>query len=135
MRPHGKYASVDPNNPEAFGQCGRCSFWYNLRALSWQLEWAGQRIYSKQILVCERCYDRPDEQLRTIILPPDPPPLPNARVPDFAYEQQTVLIAQFHNTGQQPAPNSQPPWGSGPGLILCDQSGEVPLLAQYLTSS
>lgn len=128
MRPHGKYAQVDASNPSAFGQCERCSFWYNLRALSWQLEWAGQRIYSKQILVCDRCYDKPDEQLRTIILPPDPPPLPNSRVPDFAYEQQTVMILQFGSM-------KQPPWGAGPAMIMCDQTGELPLLLQYNTSS
>jgi hypothetical protein len=127
VRPHGKYAKVDPNNPEAFAQCDRCGFWRNRTDLVWQVDWAGTHLYNKQILVCtDRCFDKPQEQLRTIILPPDPPPVVNARVPDFAYEEQIVLIAQ------QGSPTPEPPWAAGPQLILCDQSGTVPLLAQYL---
>lgn len=128
MRPHGKYASVNPQDPVAFSQCDRCSFWYNRTELSWQSQWAGQQLFNIQILVCDRCLDVPNEQLRTIILPPDPPPVLNARVPDFAYEEQTVMIAQYG--GQK-----LPPWGAGPQLILCDQSGTVPLVLQYTTSS
>lgn len=49
-------------------------------------------------MVCsDRCFATPNEQLRTIILPPDPPPILNARVPDYAYEEagpvQSTLIA------------------------------------------
>ena len=49
-------------------------------------------------MVCrDRCFDIPNEQLRTIILPPDPPPILNARVPNFAYAEdgppQTQLSA------------------------------------------
>lgn len=88
MRPHGKYAVVDPNNPEAFAQCDRCGFWRNRGALVWQTQWAGQHIYNIQVLVCkERCFDTPNEQLRTIVLPPDPPPIINARPPNFTYEE------------------------------------------------
>lgn len=98
MRPHGKYAVVNPNNPEAFAQCDRCGFWYNRSALVWQTQWAGQHIYSTGALVCEdRCFDTPNEQLRTIILPPDPPPIINARPPNLVYEEdgptQTTLSA------------------------------------------
>lgn len=88
MRPHGKYAVVNPNNPEAFAQCDRCGFWYNRSALSFQTAWAGQHIYSVQVLVCSRCFDTPNEQLRTIILPPDPPPIVNARPPNLTYEEE-----------------------------------------------
>lgn len=126
MRPHGKYARVDPRNPEAFAQCDRCGFWRNRTDLVWQTEWAGTHIYNIRILVCsDRCFDTPQEQFRTIILPPDPPSVINARVPDFAYEEQLVLIAQV--PGVKP-----PPWGEGPQLLLSDQSGTIPLLAQYL---
>lgn len=97
MRPHGKYARVDATNPEAFAQCDRCGFWYNRTALRWQAAWAGQHIYNIQVLVCGRCLDIPNEQLRTIVLPPDPPPIINARPPDFTYEEdgpiQTTLTA------------------------------------------
>ena len=123
-----KYARVDPTNPEAFAQCDRCSFWCNRSKLVWQYEWAGMALYSKGILVCDRCYDTPDEQLRTVILPPDPPPIVNARVPDFDYEEQTPIIYQF--AGQK-----LPPWGAGPQQLMCNQTGTQVLILQYLTSS
>lgn len=96
MRPHGKYAAVDATRPEAFAQCDRCGFWYNRSRLAWQNYWAGTHLYNTGYLVCDdRCLDIPNEQLRTIILPPDPPPVINSRVPDFTYEEdgpvQTTL--------------------------------------------
>lgn len=97
MRPHGKNARVDAQNPSAFAECDRCGFWWNAPRLAWQKEWAGTHIYSLGLLVCPRCDDVPNEQLRTIILPPDPPPVRNARVPDFNYEEagpvQTTLAS------------------------------------------
>lgn len=96
MRPHGKFAVVNPNNPVAFAQCDRCGKWRNQPDLVFQLEWAGQHLYDVQILVCkDTCYDKPNEQLRTIVLPPDPPPVVDARPPNFNYEEagpvQTTL--------------------------------------------
>lgn len=98
MRPHGKYAVVNPNDPEAFAQCERCGFWYNRSKLAFQTQWAGQHLYQTGTLVCiTRCFDVPQEQLRTITLPPDPPPVVNARPPNFTYEEngpvQSTLTA------------------------------------------
>lgn len=129
MRPHGKYAKVNPDNPENFAQCDRCGFWRNGSDLVWQVEWAGTHIYNKRILVCrERCFDTPQEQLRTIILPPDPPPVLNARVPDFLYEEQTARIIQFGGV-------REPPWSAGPQMIRSLQDGEQVRVIQYNTSS
>ena len=136
--PLPKYARVSTQNPEAWAVCDRCGFWYNRSDLVWQTGWAGQHLYSLGILVCttgNRCFDIPNEQLRTIILPPDPPPIINARVPNYAYEEQLPLIAQQGGTSKVTYPNDQPPWGAGPQLLLCDQSGEVALLAQYTQDS
>lgn len=94
-RAQSKYVKVDPTNPEGAGECDLCGRWYQLRTLRPQHEWAGTHLYTFQSLRCDQCYDVPQEQLRTIILPPDPPPLLNARVPNFAYEEQTVRIVQF----------------------------------------
>lgn len=129
-RPQSKYVRVDPSNPEGAGQCDRCGRWFQLRDLTWQMQWSGTHLYNIRTLVCQtgNCLDVPQEQLRTIILPPDPLPLINARVPNFDYEEQIPLIAQ------QGGPNL-PPWGAGPELLLCDQSGEVVLLAQYTQST
>ena len=127
MRPHGR-ARVNSQSPEGFGVCDRCGAWYNLIDLSWQFQWAGTHLQNLRILVCQPCIDIPQEQLRTIILPPDPPPLLNARVPDFEFEEYTPLIFQFAGPGE-------PPWGAGPATIMCEQTGTIPLIMQYTTSS
>lgn len=138
--PRPKYAKVNPQNPEAWGQCDRCGFWRNTSDLVWQFEWGGLQLYSQELLVCaDRCYDTPQEQLRTIILPPDPPPIVNARVPDFDYEEQTPIIYQFVtpnlNKKQVNAGVASPPWGAGPAQQMCNQQGTVVMVLQYLTSS
>lgn len=130
--PLPKYARVNTQSPEAFAQCDRCGFWRNRTDLVWQTAWAGQHLYNIQILVCrDRCFDIPNEQLRTIILPPDPPPILNARTADYAYQEQTPRIIQF-------APGTtftnQHPWGAGPQTIRATQDGTQARVIQYLTS-
>jgi hypothetical protein len=98
MRPHGRRAHVNPTNPEAFAQCDRCGFWYNRSQLLWQYEWSGTDLINTGKLVCRAiCLDVPQEQLRTILLPPDPPSILNARPPNFTYQEagpvQGVLAA------------------------------------------
>jgi len=48
---------------------------YNRDQLRWQFEYGGMRLINERILVCETCYDTPQIQLRTILLPPDPVPI------------------------------------------------------------
>lgn len=130
--PLPKFAAVDTTDPEGWAQCDRCGFWYNRSSLAFQYEWAGMQLYNTGSLVCvdgNGCYDTPQEQFRTIILPPDPPPIVNARVPDFDYEEQTPMIYQFATPGMVP------PWGAGPALQMCNQQGTVVFVLQYLTSS
>lgn len=40
-----------------------------------------------RLLVCDTCYDTPQEQLRAIVLPPDPTPVINARVENFLTDE------------------------------------------------
>ena len=130
MRPHGNYTRVNPQDPSAFGQCDRCGRWFNHEKLVWQLAWSGTQIYNIQVLVCTEggCYDTPNEQLRTIILPPDPPPVLNARVPNFAYEEQTIRITEYNSP-------KNPPWGAGPQMARCLQNGTVSRILEFNTSS
>lgn len=134
-RPQSKYVRVDSNSPSGAGQCDRCGRWFNLRNLTFQMEWSGTHLYNKRVLVCTEggCLDVPQEQFRTIILPPDPPPLLNARVPDFDYEEQTVIIMQFADILYETA--SYSPWGAGPQLVMCGQDGTQAFVLQYLTQS
>lgn len=83
MRATGR-ASVSTRNPRAFGICDRCGFLYNHYRLQWQFDYAGAGLINKRILVCSPCLDTPQNQLRSIVLPPDPIPIENPRVQDYA---------------------------------------------------
>lgn len=58
---------------------------YNHQDLVWQFGWSGARLQNLQILVCDRCLDVPQEQLRAKILSADPLPIYNARPEPFTY--------------------------------------------------
>ena len=81
-RPHG-HVRVNSRFPAAAGCCDRCGFLYQHNKLQFQFDWAGERLQNKRILVCERCYDEYQEQLRARILSPDPLPIYNARPEPF----------------------------------------------------
>lgn len=126
MRRSAKYTKVDATDPVAFAQCDRCGFWRNRTDLVFQNAWAGTHLYSTGDLVCaDRCYDIPNEQLRTIILPPDPPPVINARVPNFAYEEQTVRIIQFGQFVQTNVEAAVTIGAGGGTSMLVDSSGDA----------
>ena len=82
MRPHGR-ARVSLRNSRAFAICDRCGFLYNHSSLGWQYDWRGTALQNLKMLVCRRCTDVPQEQLRAIVVPADPTPVINARVQDY----------------------------------------------------
>lgn len=84
MRPHGN-AEISARSPRALGICQRCGFMYNLRSLQWQWDWQqGPRLRNLMIQVCPTCLDVPQENGRTIILPPDPVAVPFPLPEDYA---------------------------------------------------
>ena len=87
-------ARTNPSKPSAHAICDRCGFRYCLTDLKFQFDWRGTSMQNLRILVCERCYDKPQEQLRTIIYPPDPPPVPNARPQDFVDAESDYRITE-----------------------------------------
>ncbi len=90
MRPHGR-AQISARAPRALAVCDRCGFLYNLDRLSWQWDWQfGPRLFNLRILVCESCYDTPQESGRTIVLPPDPIPVMNTRPEDYVNADNPV---------------------------------------------
>lgn len=68
-------ARTSQKRPQAFGVCFRCGIWHNRVDLSFQYDWRGTSLQNLYILVCERCNDVPQEQLRAIQLPADPTPV------------------------------------------------------------
>lgn len=82
MRPHG-HARISSKHPEALGICYRCGSVYNRNELKWQFDWKmGPRLFNQGSIVCESCYDKPQESGRPIVLPPDPETVDYAS-PDF----------------------------------------------------
>jgi hypothetical protein len=85
-------ATINSTSPEALGICDRCGFLFNLRDLSWQFDWAGVTMINRQLRVCDRCRDLPQEQLRAIILPPDPPSVRDPRTEPFLVDEVNHLF-------------------------------------------
>lgn len=88
-------ARISPKKPQAAGVCDRCGFVYNFVNLRWQFDWRGVALQNLRILVCDRCYDTPQEQLRAIVLPADPVPIINARVQDFNVSENNYRAASL----------------------------------------
>ena len=76
-------ARTNPRSPDAHAICDRCGSRLNHVDLSWQYDWAGAGLINKRLLVCRPCTDTPQQQLRSIVLPADPPVVMNARPQDY----------------------------------------------------
>lgn len=83
-------ASVSMRSPQAHAICDRCGFEYLHAQLSWQFQWSGVKLQNLRLLVCITCLDRPQPQLKTIIIPADPLPVLNPRP-----EQYGVTVPSF----------------------------------------
>lgn len=113
-------ARVSSRNPQAQAVCDRCGIWHNHVNLQWQFDWAGASLINKRILVCERCLDVPQEQLRAIVLPQDPVQINNPRTEWFIQDE-----TNFRQTSIAPAADpfwtnssgSNTPWVSNSGII------------------
>jgi len=85
-------ARTSARSPQAHAFCDRCGGRYNHVDLSWQTDWAGASMVNKRILVCHSCLDQPQQQLRAIILQPDPIPILNPRPGDNAKYSTDVRV-------------------------------------------
>jgi len=112
-------ARTSSSNPQAHAICDRCGFRYNWIDLSWQFDWRGSALQNLRILVCRDCLDRPQEQLRAIVIPADPTPIINARIQDFqlaSVDDFAVSAPTTYNT-QTGLPNP-------PQNVLVTQDGQ-----------
>jgi hypothetical protein len=91
-------ARTSSTNPQAHAICDRCSFRYNHVDLKFQYDWAGASLINKRILVCDTCYDTPQQQLRAIIIPADPVPIINPRVEPYAWDEIDRRQVSGNNT-------------------------------------
>ncbi len=112
MRPHPKYASSDIHQG-AWATCDGCGMIWNHPQLDWQREWAGLQIINKRTLVCPRCLDVPNEAIRTIILPPDPDPVLNARPEQYSVDEGLMPLT------------TEPTRTGDPGSVIRDDKGKA----------
>lgn len=91
-------ARTNASNPQAHAICDRCGFRYNRADLKWQYDWRGASLANIRILVCNHCYDAPQQQLRAIVLPADPVPVDNPRIQDFAAAESDYRSTSGQNT-------------------------------------
>lgn len=90
-----KYAEVDPDNPVAWATCDRCGRINNINKLTWQFDYRGtSQLQNLRILVCQPCYDVPNPQFQPYILPPDPPPIYNARPENYVLDETSWLTTE-----------------------------------------
>lgn len=89
MRPTGHF-NVSPTRPRARAVCDRCGQIWQHDQLVWQFQWQGPKLQNLRILVCPPCLDIPQEQLRTIVLPPDPVPIQYARPEDYVSDDNPL---------------------------------------------
>lgn len=78
------HAKVSRSAPRALAVCDLCGKVVNHDTLEWQQEWAGYRLMRTGFLRCEPCIDKPQPQLRTFILPPDPVPIKDPRPGEYS---------------------------------------------------
>jgi hypothetical protein len=104
---HGR-ASVDPDSSKAWASCDRCGFNYNLCNLHQQFEWSGRTLFSKHLIVCDRCLDVPAPFLRTPVLPPDPPPVLNARIEPYSIDETDFRVTTDGSIRETEDPLDQP---------------------------
>jgi hypothetical protein len=96
MRPHGR-AHISAKSPVATAVCDRCGFLYSRTDLRWQFDYLqGPRLFNLRILVCPPCEDLPQENGRTIVLPPDPVPILNPR-PENYVDADNPLSTLLYN--------------------------------------
>ncbi len=92
FRPHPRRAETNADSPRGWATCVRCGFVTNMVKLINQTDWRGTQLQSLFTFVCEPCLDRPQRQLGTVILPPDPVGLLNARPEPYPSDEYWLFL-------------------------------------------
>lgn len=123
-------ARTSARSPQAHAICDRCGFRYNHVNLRWQYDWAGASLINRRILVCNICYDTPQEQLRAIVVPADPVPIINPRVPNYAQDASNTRVTSGQDTINQetgiPVPGGDVRITQDDNTRVTQQTGEPP---------
>lgn len=123
-------ARTSASNPQAHAICDRCGFRYNHVNLRWQYDWRGASMQNIRLLVCNTCYDVPQEQLRAIVVPADPVPIVDPRIQDFVAAEQNTRVTSGQNTVDPttgiPVPGGDTRITQNDDVRVTQQTGEPP---------
>ena len=123
-------ASTSSSSPQAHAICDRCGFRYNHVNLRWQYDWRGSSLQNLRLLVCNSCYDEPQEQLRAIIIPADPMPIDQPRLQNFAQAETNTRATSGQGTVDPvtgiPVPNGNTRITQDDNTRVTQQTGEPP---------
>ena len=123
-------ARTSARNPQAHAICDRCGFRYNHVNLRWQYDWRGASMMNIKLLVCNTCYDQPQEQLRAIVVPADPVPIVNPRIQDFVTAESNTRVTSGQNTVDPvtgiPVPGGDTRITENNNTRVTQQTGEPP---------
>lgn len=98
-RPHPRRTILDINNPDPWATSDRSGFIGNLSTLKFQWQYAGPTLINTGLMVNPDELDKPNEQFRTIVIPPDPNPLMNARPEPYVIDETDWLTAGTRGQG------------------------------------
>jgi hypothetical protein len=101
--PKGKYVTVNDRNPKALGICDYSGFVFNRVDMVRQMEWRGNSLVWTGMIVGKPFADKPNEQGRAPILPPDPIPVTLPRLPQGSTLTHGQNQLPVHSAIQQPA--------------------------------
>lgn len=93
LHPTGR-GRVSARSPRALAVCQRCGFTYQRTQLCNQVQWQGMQLQPLNLWVCKPCYDTPQQQLRAIILPPDPVPIDLPFPEPYLAEVPSYLVTE-----------------------------------------
>ena len=94
MRRHPKHARIDPTSPRGWATDDRSGFVTNLENMEWQYDWRGLALVNTRVLSFAPYIDEPQRQLGSVILPPDPPGLLNARPEAYPSDERWPRLLQ-----------------------------------------
>jgi hypothetical protein len=98
--------------------------------LRWQYDWRGASMMNIKLLVCNTCYDQPQEQLRAIVVPADPVPIVNPRIQDFVTAESNTRVTSGQNTTDPvtgiPVPGGDTRITENDNTRVTQQTGEPP---------
>lgn len=83
MRANGR-ARVNARNPRAFAICDNCGGLWNHDRLTFQMRYNGAILAQSALLVCPKCKDKPNPNLRAIRISADPTPVLDPRPQTFS---------------------------------------------------